>query len=173
MVEYSEDDEVFRDINSFYKRLMERMFKDMQEFEASIGSGQLKGTWDVRPINKPGMKGYVAHGQFQTGNRSLLTSENDLIEEAREPLTDVFNEKDHVKIYMELPGVDKGDIQLNVTERAVEVKAKNFTNTVKLPTTDVDHERASASYKNGVLEVTVPKVQRAVNEEKKRTIRID
>lgn len=173
MVEYSKDDEVFRDINSFYKRLMERMFKDMQEFEASIGSGQLKGTWDVRPINEPGMKGYVAHGQFQTGNQPLLTSKKDLMEEAREPLTDVFNEKDHVKIYMELPGVDKGDIQLNVTDSAVEVKAKNFTNTVKLPATDIDHEKASASYRNGVLEVTVPKVQRAVDQERRRMIRID
>jgi HSP20 family molecular chaperone IbpA len=173
MVEYSDDDEVFKDINSFYKRLMERMLKDVRDFEASIESGQLKGTWDVQPVNKPGVRGYVARGQFHTGNHPLLTSENNLREESREPLTDVFDEKDHVKVYMELPGVEKSDIQLNVTDNAMEIKAGDFANAVKLPPVDVDSEKASASYRNGVLEVTVPKIQKTVDEGKKRTIKID
>lgn len=173
MVEYSEDDEVFRDINSFYKRLMERMFKEIQEFGENIGSEQLKGTWDVKPINEPGVEGYVARGQFQTGSQPTLTPRSTLEEEVREPLTDVFEEKEHVKVYLELPGVEKSDIQLNVTESVVEVKAGSFAETVKLPTVDVDTEKALASYKNGVLEVTIPKVQKTDDEGKKRTIRME
>lgn len=173
MVEYFEDDEVFQDITSFYKRLMERMFKEMQEFETNIGSGQPRGTWDVRPIDKPGVRGFVARGHFQTGSQPTLSSRSTLEEEVREPLTDVFEEKESVKVYLELPGVEKNDIQLNVTESAVELKAGSFAKTVKLPVVEVDTEKALASYKNGVLEVTIPKVQRPVDEGKKRTIKIE
>jgi HSP20 family molecular chaperone IbpA len=172
VVEYFEDDEVFRDINSFYKCLMERMFKEMQSFEETIDNGKLKGTWDVKPINKPGMRGYVARGQFQTGAEPVLAPKRDLEGEVREPLTDVFEEKEFVKVYMELPGVEKSDIKLDVTEGAMEVKARNFAKTVRLPTRDVDSEKASANYKNGVLEVTIPKIQKTVDE-KKRTIKIE
>jgi HSP20 family protein len=103
----------------------------------------------------------------------MLAPKSDLTEEPRDPLTDVFEEKDCVKVYLELPGIEKSDIQLNVTDTVMEIKARNFSETVKLPNVGVDSEKASASYKNGVLEVTVPKVQRTIDEEKKRTIRID
>ncbi|NIM44334.1 MAG: hypothetical protein GTO54_01665, partial [Nitrososphaeria archaeon] len=43
-------DETFRDIDAFYKRLTERMFKQMEEIEKAIQSGRLQGEWDVRPI---------------------------------------------------------------------------------------------------------------------------
>ncbi len=172
MVDYYEDDEIFRDINSVYKRLMERMSKEMEDFEKAISSGKLRGNWDVTPINEPRVKGYVARGRFQLGNEPTRIPTHDL-EEKREPLTDVFDEKERVKVYMELPGVDKGDIQLNVTERVVEVKAKNFFKTVELPAENVDFEKATANYRNGVLEVIIPKVKRVVENEKKRTIKIE
>ena len=120
MVDYYEDDEVFRDINSFYKRLMERMLREMKDFEKTITSGQLKGTWNIKPINKPGVRGYVAKGQFQFGDEPMHIPRRAMKEE-REPLTDVFEEEKDFKIYMELPGVDKSDIQLNVAEGVVEV----------------------------------------------------
>lgn len=172
MVDYYEDDEVFRDINSFYKRLMERMFKEMQDFEKIAKGGKLKGTWEVKPINKPGVRGYVARGQFQFGSEPLRIPSR-VLEDEREPLTDVFEEKESIKIYMELPGADKSDIQLDVAERVVEVRAKNFSKAVELPTRNVDIEKVAASYKNGVLEVTIPKVQKTVEDEKKRTIKIE
>ncbi len=172
MVDYYEDDEIFRDINSFYKRLMERMSKEMEDLEKAINSGQLKGNWDVKPINGPRVKGYVARGRFQLGDEPTQIPRHDL-EEERESLTDVFDEKERVKVYMELPGADKSDIQLNMTERVVEVKAKNFFKTVELPAENVDFEKATASYRNGVLEVIIPKVRKTVEDERKRTIKIE
>ncbi len=172
MTDYYEDDEVFRDINSFYKRLMERMFREMQDFEKAIYTGQLQGSWNVKPINKPGVQGYVAQGRFQLGEPAQIPQR--VFEDKREPLTDVFNEKDHIKIYIELPGIEKSEIQLNVTERTAEVKAKNFFKNIPLPPEAVDNEKAVANYKNGVLEVTLPKIKRAAEDEKKRrTIRIE
>lgn len=172
MVDYYEDDEVFRDINSFYKRLMERMFREIQDFEKAVSSRQLQGNWDIKPINKPGVKGYVARGQFQLSGEPIHFPRH-AKEEDREPLTDVFEEKELVKIYMELPGVEKSDIQLNLVSGSVEVRAKNFSKTVNLAAKNVDLEKATASYKNGVLEVTIPKIQKAVGDEKRRTMRIE
>jgi len=164
-------DDVFSDVDSYFKKLAERMFKEMEEFEKAIRSGKLRGGWEVKPIDKPGVRGYVAQGRFQLGEP--LTVPKHALDEVREPLADVFEDKDCVKLYVELPGVDKNDIQLNVTQGKAEVKAKNFYKLIDLPTKDVEFEKASANYKNGVLEVVIPKVKKTIEEEKKKTIEIE
>jgi len=75
----------------------------------------------------------------------------------REPLTDIFDENDVIKIYMELPGEEKEDIQLNFKEGYTEIKARSFYKKVKLPNADVDLGKVTSEYKNGVLKVSVPK----------------
>lgn len=164
-------DEVFRDTDSYFKKLAERIFKEMEEIEKAIRSGKLQGEWEVKPIEKPGVKGYVARGRFQFGEP--LTLPRHTINEVREPLTDVFEDKDQVKLYVELPGADKNDIQLDVTDGRAEVKARNFHKVLDLLTKDVEFEKASANYKNGVLEVIIPKMKKTVREEKKKTIKIE
>jgi len=164
-------DEIFRDADSYFKKLSERMFKEMEEIEKAIRSGKLQGEWEVKPIEEPGVKGYVARGRFQLGEP--LTLPKQAVDEVREPLTDVFEDKDQVKLYVELPGVEKNDIQLNVAEGRAEVKAKNFYKVIDLPTRDVEFEKATANYKNGVLEVIIPKTKKAESEDKKKTIKIE
>jgi len=164
-------DEIFRDADFYFKKLSERMFKEMEEIEKAIRSGKLQGEWEVKPIEEPGVKGYVARGRFQLGEP--LTLPKQAVDEVREPLTDVFEDKDHVKLYVELPGVEKNDIQLNVAEGRAEVKAKNFYKVIDLPTRDVEFEKTTADYKNGVLEVMIPKTKKAESEDKKKTIKIE
>jgi len=164
-------DEFFRDTNSYFKKLTERMFREMNDIENAIRSGKLKGEWDIKPIKEPGVKGYVAKGRFQLGEPLRLPKR--AIDEVREPLADIFEEKDHVKLYIELPGVEKEDIQLNTTETQIEVKAKNFYKNIDLPTRDIEFDKVSANYKNGVLEVIIPKTKKTAKEEKKKTIKID
>jgi len=164
-------DEPFRDIDAFYKKLTEKMFRQMEEIDKAIQSGNLQGEWDVRPIEKPGVRGYVAQGRFQLGEP--LTVPRQALDEIREPLTDIFEDKEHVKLYIELPGVDKDNIQLNVTATQAEIKAKNFYKTIDLPSRNVEFEKAAANYKNGVLEVLIPKKKTAVSDEKKKTIKIE
>jgi len=72
-----------------------------------------------------------------------------------------------------LPGVEKDDIQFNITDGHAEIKAKNFFKAVDLPTQDVEIDKAVASYKNGVLEVTIPKTKKSASEKQKRTIKIE
>ena len=76
----------------------------------------------------------------------------------REPLTDVCVDGDLVRIVVELPGVEKKDIQLEGTDTSmtvmVDTERRKFRKTVSLPTA-VNQDSAKAEYNNGILEVTV------------------
>jgi len=168
--------DIFDDVDKFYQRFAKKMSKEMEEIEEALRSGKLEGEWDIKPIEKPGVKGYIARGRFQFGKSQPLKTlklPEQAKDEVREPLTDVFEDKDNVKLYVELPGVEKDDIQLNVTDGHAEVKAKNFYKTIDLPTKDLESDKAVANYKNGVLEIAIPKTKKSETEDRKHTIKIE
>lgn len=96
----------------------------------------------------------------------------------RSPLTDLEETDKEVIAKFELPGVDKKDIQLNVTENKIEVKVekkqeakvekkgfyreeriyKGFYRAMALPS-EVVAEKTRAAYKDGRLKVTMPKAE--------------
>lgn len=80
----------------------------------------------------------------------------------REPLIDIMEEKEDVVIVAELPGVDKKDISLHATEDQLTISVDNpnqrYHKEMPLPT-KVDHRSARGSYKNGVLEVRLRKLE--------------
>lgn len=81
----------------------------------------------------------------------------------REPLTDVIEDAQGLAITMELPGVEKKDINVNVTEEHLEISVDNerrkYHKRVRLPT-KVDPTTTKATYTNGILDVTVQKLGR-------------
>jgi len=81
----------------------------------------------------------------------------------REPLTDVTEEGDRVKVIVELPGVDRQDIDLRSEGReltiSVDTERKRFCKSMELPC-DVRPDSASAEYRNGVLTVLMDKPDR-------------
>ncbi|MBP7086510.1 MAG: Hsp20/alpha crystallin family protein [Methanomassiliicoccales archaeon] len=81
----------------------------------------------------------------------------------REPLTDVTEEGDRVKVIVELPGVDRQDIDLRSEGReltiSVDTERKRFCKSMELPC-DVRPDSASAEYRNGVLTVLMDKADR-------------
>jgi len=177
MTTFFDFDEIFGDFG-FNGEFMKTILREFNEIEKMIKSGKLKGKWDIKQIDEPGRKGYTIQGRFWSDRpiepfepfkpwrrrpmpkRPFEVSEKAL-KEIREPLTDVFEEDKAVKIYVELPGEEEDDIQLNVTEGKVEVKAKRFYKTIEVPTSNIDIEEASSKHKNGVLEVTIPKKEKS------------
>jgi HSP20 family protein len=81
----------------------------------------------------------------------------------RRPLVDVFDNDKAVKVVAEMPGIDKEDVELSAEGRELEIKAshgdRNYHEFVELPC-DVDVDSAKASYKNGVLDITLKKVEK-------------
>ena len=93
-----------------------------------------------------------------------------------EPFVDVFSTKDEVVATVELPGVHKEDIALKVSPNAMVISVKKgereerrepgsyeysarfegYSQTIPLPSKVVSG-KAKATYKNGVLEIRIPK----------------
>ena len=96
------------------------------------------------------------------------------------PTVDLYEEKDEIVVKAELPGIDKNNIEVNLTDHMLtikgekkkeeEVKEKNyyrsersygsFLRTLELPK-DVHADKVKASFKNGILEVRMPKTEEA------------
>ncbi len=96
------------------------------------------------------------------------------------PLCDIYEDGDDIVVKAELPGLDRNDIDVQVEnniltirgerKREKEVKSDNlyrtersygaFSRSFTLPVT-VDTERIKAEYKDGVLHVTLPKLEEA------------
>lgn len=100
--------------------------------------------------------------------------------EMKAPKVDVVDRENEIVVKAEVPGVDKKDIDISVGEDTVTIKGETrheekeekgdyyrceisrgaFSRTVALPAA-VDGARAKASFKDGVLELTLPKVEKA------------
>ncbi|HYB70881.1 MAG TPA: Hsp20/alpha crystallin family protein [Candidatus Bathyarchaeia archaeon] len=92
------------------------------------------------------------------------------------PSMDVSETKDSLIVKVEVPGMDPKDIQISLQENLLTVKGEKqqeqeekeehyhrvertygmFARTVRLPVT-VDGSKVTASFKNGLLTVTLPK----------------
>jgi HSP20 family protein len=108
--------------------------------------------------------------------------------EGRMPRVDVIDRDNEVLVRAEVPGVDKKDLDVSVTESSVTIKGTasheqkeekgdyyrceiargSFSRTLRLPA-DVDGDKAKASFKDGVLELAIPKVVKA----KRRSVKVD
>ncbi|MDM7913113.1 MAG: archaeal heat shock protein Hsp20 [Methanotrichaceae archaeon] len=85
----------------------------------------------------------------------------------REPLVDVMDEQDRYRIFVELPGVEKEKIKLDVAEKSVQIMTedeKKFYKRIELES-PVDADSAKASYKNGVLTVELMKKEQTKGKE--------
>jgi len=83
-----------------------------------------------------------------------------VVEEAREPMVDVFDEDAHVLVVAELPGVEAGDISFEVKEDVLELSAargeRKYRKEILLPAA-VRAEAATSQHRNGVFEIKLPK----------------
>jgi HSP20 family protein len=83
-----------------------------------------------------------------------------VVVDEREPLTDVIEGTKDVAVTMELPGVEKRDINVHMTDDELEISVDNerrkYHKRVKLPA-KVDPKTTKATYTNGILDVTVSK----------------
>ncbi|MGC9131667.1 MAG: archaeal heat shock protein Hsp20 [Pyrobaculum sp.] len=82
-----------------------------------------------------------------------------------DPLTDVVEEDDKIKVVVDMPGVEKEDIKLYISEdgRTLTIDARSkdrkYHKEIRLPAA-VDPNKAKATYKNGVLSVELEKTEK-------------
>lgn len=95
------------------------------------------------------------------------------------PKVDVIDRDAEVVVRAEIPGFEREELDVSVTDGAVTIKGEHreetkeegeffhseishgsFSRTVALPS-EIDADKAEASFKNGVLELTLPKLKQA------------
>jgi HSP20 family protein len=100
------------------------------------------------------------------------------------PSLDVAETKNEIVVKAEVPGMDSKDIDISLSDGLLTIKGEKkqereekeedyhlversygtFTRSVRLPK-EVKRDKISASYKNGVLKVTLPKSEEAKQKE--------
>ncbi|TAK61830.1 Hsp20/alpha crystallin family protein [Methylobacter sp.] len=104
------------------------------------------------------------------------------------PRVDILDRDNDIEVQAALPGVKKENLEVSVTNQAITIRTSTkeekkeeekgkyfrreitqgeFQRTVSLPD-NVDGEKANASFKDGILKVTIPKTEKS----KRRNIEI-
>jgi HSP20 family protein len=106
------------------------------------------------------------------------------------PQVDVADADKEIKVSVELPGLDDKDVEVSLTKETLTIKGEKkeekeekgkdyylserffgaFTRTSPLPF-EIDVEKAAASFKKGVLTVSLPKTKQVISETKKVAIK--
>lgn len=98
------------------------------------------------------------------------------------PPLDVAETKDHIIVTVELPGIEPNNVEVTFSNGVLTIKGEKrqerkderyhlversygaFTRSIRLPV-DVDEANVKATYKDGVLKITLPKVEKAREKE--------
>jgi len=154
-----------------------------REFERMLDRiDQMMGEWWGRPFPS-----------LMSSLPSLMRPSRALMSEAfslRAPVVDLFEGEQEVVIKAEVPGMDKGDLKIDLTDSMLmisgekkkeeDIKEENYTysersfgsfsRSLQLPCA-VESDKAKATFKNGVLEVKLPKTEEA--KKRRTTLKID
>jgi HSP20 family protein len=119
---------------------------------------------------KKGMKGVygftiksaAAGGKstVETFGNIKKTPEGPKVEAEREPMTDVFDEKDEIVIIAEMPGIEENDVTIDLKGDMLDISAERNTRKyhkeLLLPL-KVEQEKMKVKYNNGILEIRIKK----------------
>lgn len=164
---FSYIDEMIREMEEFMRREFEDFSRNMPKNlirERTLPDGSKIREWGpfiygysvtIGPDGKPQIREFGnVRPEAKLGRPKVD------IREEREPLIDIMETKEDIKVIAELPGVEKEDIKLYGTENtltiSVDTPVRKYYKKVELPSR-VDTKKTKASYKNGVLEVTLKK----------------
>ena len=98
------------------------------------------------------------------GNKPVKSPDGEsIISEEREPLTDIIEGDDDVAVTVEIPGVEKDEIDLDVTSDNLEITVdspnRKYHKRLDLPC-DVIPKTTKATYKNGVLDIVIKRKEK-------------
>ncbi len=137
------------------------LLADMAEKSETLRSraGEIEGL----PKGMKGVYGFnVRMGleggpQVQQFGNVRTTARGPVVDEVREPMVDVFDEKDAIIVLSEMPGVGRADIEVEVKEDVLSIVTsaaapRRYAAEVLLPA-PVEPDSMSITFKNGVLEL--------------------
>jgi HSP20 family protein len=118
---------------------------------------------------KKGMKGVygftintagAGSPKVQTFGNIKKTPDGPKVDEEREPITDIFDEKNEIIIIAEMPGIDESDIKIDLKEDILEIMAVSNSRTYRkelLLPMKATIQNLSRKFTNGILEIRIKK----------------
>ncbi len=160
-------DEIFKEMEEMmekeFGKLSKRAPRDLVQ-ERTLPDGTKMKRWGPFvygysvTIGQDGKPQFREFGNIKPENRRGRPQVS--IREQREPLVDVMETNGEIKVIVELPGVEKEELKLHGTEKvltiSVDTPQRKYYKEVPTPA-EIDLKQAKSKYRNGVLEVTLPK----------------
>ena len=147
---------------------IEKLVDLAAKLKESGGEIKKEGEIDLSHL-KEGMKGVFGFSvKTAVGGKPIVepfgnikkTPKGPKVDEEREPITDVFNEKDEIVVMAEMPGVSEDVISVELKGDILEIHAvakdRKYRKEVLLPV-KVKYDTLTKAYKNGILEVKIKK----------------
>lgn len=161
-------DEEFREMEREIARTFEN-FRQIAEKDPGEGGPYVYGfSMRVGPDGKPHLEKF--------GNLPGEGKENFREMSQREPLTDLIERDEEISVIVELPGIGKEDINLDASEDSltidVDTEKRKYHKKIELPS-KVKNDSAKATYKNGVLEIKLKKLEKKKSEKKGVRIKVE
>ena len=170
-------DPFFGDIDNMFREMEKMMDEELKNFTQKVPKEYVKerklpdgstvkelGPFVYGYSMKIGADGKPEIQEFGNLKKSLKGIPQ--VKEEREPLVDIVETDQEIHVVVELPGVEKKDIKLHGTEDSLEISVdteqSKYYKEVQLPA-KVRVQEANSTYKNGVLEVVLPKAESSNN----------
>ncbi len=123
--------------------------------------GEIRGLpKGVRGVYGVSIRTMAGKPVIETFGNIRETTKGPVVEEVREPIVDVFDEEDHIRLIAELPGVSEDKIKIEVTGDILNLTAsdtdKKYAKEILLPS-KVNPQSLKNTYKNGILEIMLEK----------------
>ncbi len=147
---------------------IEKLVDLAAELKKAGGEIKKEGEIDLSHL-KEGMKGVFGFSiKTAVGGKPIVepfgnikkTPKGPTVEEEREPITDVFDEKEEIRVYAEMPGVNQEDVKLDLKGDILDISAqtgdRKYHKEILLPA-KVKAETLTSNYKNGILEISIKK----------------
>jgi HSP20 family protein len=147
---------------------IEKLVDLAAELNEKGGEVNKEGEIDLSHLKK-GMKGVFGFSiKSAAGGKNVVESFGNIkktpqgpkVEEEREPITDIFDEKEEVVVMAEMPGLHEEGISTELKEDILMIrgvnKQRSYYKEVLLPS-KVKPATLTSSYKNGILEIRIKK----------------
>ena len=148
---------------------IEKLVDLAQKLQESGGEIKKEGEIDLSNL-KDGMKGVFGFSvKSMAGGKPIVeqfgnikkTPKGPKVAQEREPITDVFDEAEVIKVYAEMPGVNEEGISLDLKGDILDISAvskeRQYHKEILLPA-KVHPETLVKSFKNGILEIIIRKI---------------
>lgn len=140
---------------------------NLVDLAVSLKEAEVKKSGEIKDLPQ-GMKGVYGFSVRTMAGKPVIesfgnirdTAKGPVVEEVREPITDIFNENGHIVVIAEIPGVSEDKITVEAAGDILNIAAagadRKYAKEVLLPG-KVKPQALKTTYQNGILEIRLEK----------------